>query len=86
MSSRESRVRLWSAVLWPSFVMAGVLEALVFALVDPQALGGNAAFQGLELSRQGVYTLAFFVFWAVIAAAGAMTTWLLRGEAPPPHR
>lgn len=60
------------AVLWPSFLMAGVLEALVFATVDPQqvhSLTGAA----LDLSAQAVYTLAFFAFWAVIAAACAMT-------------
>jgi hypothetical protein len=27
-------------VLWPAFMMAGVLEMLVFALVDPQQLHG----------------------------------------------
>lgn len=64
-------------VLWPSFVMAGVLETLVFALVDPATLtwfGGPP----VELPRQAVYTLSFFVFWAVIAAAGALTAMLSR--------
>lgn len=64
-------------VLWPSFVMAGVLETLVFALVDPATLtwfGGPP----VELPRQAVYTLSFFVFWAVIAAAGALTAMLAR--------
>lgn len=69
------------AILWPSFLMAGVLEALVFALVDPGSLrwmGGDV----LPLSATGVYTLAFFVFWAVIAAAGLLTR-LLEGD--PDH-
>jgi hypothetical protein len=60
------------AVLWPSFLMAGVLEMLVFSLVDPTLLrlpGGVA----LDWSPTAVYTVAFFVFWLVIAIAGALT-------------
>jgi hypothetical protein len=60
------------AVLWPAFLMAGLLETLVFALVDP----GNLRWLGgaqVELSNLAVYSLAFFVFWAVIAGAGALT-------------
>ncbi|HKX95285.1 MAG TPA: hypothetical protein VJM48_11325 [Methylibium sp.] len=61
-------------VLWPAFLMAGVMEMLVFAFVDPQAVHGV-----LEsgLPRAGVYTIAFFAFWAVIATAGAMTALLI---------
>lgn len=56
-------------VLWPAFFAAGVLEMLVFAFVDPSELhwiGGEA----LGMSRQAIYTLAFFLFWAIVAAAG----------------
>jgi hypothetical protein len=65
------------AVLWPSFVMAGVLEALVFVVVDPESLawfGGTP----VDLSRQAVYTVTFFIFWAVIAAAGGVSAMLTR--------
>lgn len=60
------------AILWPSFLMAGVLEALVFAMVDPASLHwfGGAQF---DLSASGVYSLAFFVFWGVVAIAGGLT-------------
>ena len=70
------------SVLWPAFVMAGVLEALVFSVVDPAALtwfGGNP----IDWPRQAVYTVSFFVFWAAIAAAGALTAMLVRGAAAP---
>ncbi len=69
------------AILWPSFLMAGVLEMLVFALVDPTTLrwmGGDV----LPLPTNAVYTLAFFVFWGVIAIAGLLTR-LLEGD--PAH-
>jgi len=72
-------------ILWPAFLMAGVLEVLVFALVDPQDLHwlGGAP---IEASRQAIYTLAFLAFWGVIALAAAITALLLErgGPAPPP--
>jgi len=65
-------------ILWPAFLMAGVLEMLVFVVVDPSDLrwfGGEA----LELSRQAVYTVTFLIFWGVIATAGALTALLSAG-------
>ena len=63
---------MWIA--WPAFLVAGLLEVLVFALVDPQDLHwfGHA----LSLSRQGVYTLAFFAFWALTMVSSGLTTLL----------
>lgn len=65
-----------SAVLWPSFLMAGVIEMLVFSLVDPADLHwlGGAA---VEASAQTVYSVAFLVFWGVIALASALTELVL---------
>ena len=61
-------------IVWPAFLVAGVLEALVFALVDPQDLRWFG--QPVELSRQGVYTLAFFVFWGITLVSSGLTTLL----------
>ena len=61
-------------IVWPAFLTACVLEMLVFAMVDPQDLHWFG--QPLALSRQGVYTVAFFVFWAVTTASGVLTTLL----------
>ena len=55
-------------------LFAGVLEMLVFAMVDPQDLHWFG--QPLALSRQGVYTLAFFAFWIITMASSALTTLL----------
>lgn len=63
---------MWIA--WPAFLMAGVIEMLVFALVDPQSLHWFG--QPLALSREAVYTLAFFVFWLLTMASSALTTLL----------
>lgn len=64
----------WMAVVWPAFLMACVLEIVVFALVDPQDLQWLGL--PLELPRKGVYTLAFFVFWAVTAVSSGLTALL----------
>lgn len=55
-----SRCMMW--VIWPAFLMAGLMEVLVFAMVDPQDLHWFG--QPVALSAQAVYTLAFFVFWS----------------------
>lgn len=63
---------MWIA--WPAFLVAGLLEMLVFALVDPQDLHWFG--HPLALSRQGVYTLAFLVFWGLTMVSSALTTLL----------
>ena len=66
-------------ILWPAFLMAGVLEMLVFAVVDPSGMHWFGA-DPVEWSRSAVYTVTFFIFWGVIATAGAITALL---ESPP---
>lgn len=73
MSPKAQRV---SSVLWPSFLMAAVMEIVVFASVDPGELHWVGE-QALPMSDAAVYSLAFFVFWAVIAAACVLTLRLL---------
>ena len=68
-----SRIAL--QILWPAFVAAGVMELLVFAHVDPADVHTLAG-APIELSRQAVYTMSFFGFWAVIALAIAVSCWL----------
>ena len=62
-------------ILWPAFLVAGVLETMVFAVIDPGDLrwfGGPP----IEWSAQAVYTVTFLIFWGAIATAGAMTALL----------
>ena len=63
---------MWIA--WPAFLVAGLLEMLVFALVDPQDLQWFG--HPLAVSRQGVYTFAFFAFWALTMVSSGLTTLL----------
>lgn len=73
----ERRLQHWGVVLWPSFVAAGLASMVFFAFVDPLQLG-RISFPGHTLSRELGYTVGFFMFWAVTAAASAVTCYLLR--------
>lgn len=71
----HDRPSLAMVVLWPAFLMAGVLEALIFALVDPSDLWVS---DHLGLSRQGTYTLCFLVLWVAISIAATISVLLSR--------
>lgn len=64
-------------ILWPAFLMAGVMEMLVFAVVDPGELHWFGGPQ-IDWPLQAVYTVSFLIFWFVIATAGALTVLLMR--------
>jgi hypothetical protein len=64
---------MWIA--WPAFLAAAMMEMLVFAFVDPLELHWLG---DLGWSRQAIYTLAFFSFWAVTLFSSLMTTMLGR--------
>ena len=72
-----SRVRRFAmAVAWSSFLAAGVLEALVFAVVDPHDLRWFGA-ATIELSAQAVYTVSFVIFWGVVALGASLALLLV---------
>lgn len=56
---------------WPSFLMAGVMEMIVFSMADPADLHWFGV--DIELSRQTVYAAGFFGFWFVISLSSALT-------------
>lgn len=69
MTSRALRI------LWPAFLVAGVLEMLVFAVVDPHDLrwfGGPS----IDWPPVAIYSITFLMFWGAIATAGALTALL----------
>ena len=62
-------------ILWPAFLVAGVLEMLVFAVVDPTDLrwfGGPP----IDWPAVAIYSVTFLMFWGAIATAGALTALL----------
>jgi hypothetical protein len=70
-------------IVWPSFLMAGVMEILVFSMVDPEDLQWFG--HQLEFSRQGIYTMAFFAFWLIISISGALSAMLSPQPSEPDH-
>ncbi len=64
-------------VLWPAFVMAGVLEMLVFVVVDPEQFKWFGTVP-LGWSSEAIYSITFVIFWVVIAISAAITQWLAR--------
>jgi len=70
-------------IVWPSFLMAGVMEILVFSMVDPEDLQWFG--HQLEFSRQGIYTMAFFAFWLIISISGALSAMLSSQPSEPDH-
>ena len=66
-------------ILWPSFIVGGVAETIFFTAFDPAVLLGSADDAGY--SRTAVYTLGFFLFWALAAASSAFTCFLQRTSA-----
>jgi hypothetical protein len=68
-------LRLTISILWPSFIAAGIGIGIIFTLVDPMeliVLGEN-----IRASRSAVYTIGFFIIWAIAAMAAAMSCFLL---------
>ena len=68
------RPRQWLLVLWPAFLAACLLEALVFSMVDPNELHwfGHA----LQSGRQAIYSMAFFAFWLISMVCSGLVLWL----------
>lgn len=74
---RQRLIQQWGAILWPSFIAAGVASVVFFALVDPLRLQA-ISFPGSVISRELGYTAGFFMFWAVTLLSSAVTGYLLR--------
>jgi hypothetical protein len=63
-------------VIWPAFLVAAVAEAIFFTVFDPFELHFFGA--TLDLSREAIYAMGFFGFWALGIASSALTVFLER--------
>jgi hypothetical protein len=61
-------------IAWPSALGAALMEMLVFSVLDPMDIPSVS--NAMVVSSQGVYSLAFFVFWAAISFACTLTLFL----------
>ena len=63
-------------VLWPAFIVGGLMTMIFFALVDPDDIGLFGRSFGLD--RTAVYSIGYFLFWAFAAGSSALTCFLQR--------
>ena len=58
-------------ILWPSFIVAGAMDVLLFAFYDPM----QVIYQGAALfdSRLAAYSATFFIFWLFGASSSILT-------------
>ena len=64
------------AIFWPSFLTSGVATGTFFTLFDPLDLLQIAGLP--EISRMGVYSIGFFLFWLLTAITCALTCYFRR--------
>ena len=64
-------------ILWPSFLVGGLGEAIFFTVFDPKEL--YLFGEPSSLSRLAVYSIGFFLCWGFAAASSALTCLLQRG-------
>lgn len=74
MSRRTLHV---AQILWPAFFMAGVLEMMVFSVLDPSLIHIGT----WEPDARTVYSAAFLVFWGVLSVSGALSHLMMRDDA-----
>jgi len=61
------------AILWPSFITAGIATVLFTTAFDPAVI-----FIDYDISRLGIYTICFFLFWSLGAITAASTCYFLK--------
>jgi hypothetical protein len=69
------RLRLVIWILWPSFLVAGIAEGLLFTAIHPEEI--LLFGEPLGISNEGIYTLGFFMIWVFCALSSALTIFVL---------
>jgi len=70
------RIQKIVAILWPSFLVAGVATVLFFTVFDPERLLMDKSWG--NISRLGAYSIGFFLFWLLTASSCALTCYFMR--------
>lgn len=63
------------AVLWPSFLMAGIATILFTTAFDPVEI---SIFADNEIGRLGAYSICFFLFWFFGILSSTATCYFLK--------
>ncbi len=73
---RRSRAQILSAIIWPSFLVAGAANSLFFVFIDPLLIASELGLE--DSSAMATYSRGFFCFWALTLCTSACTHYLLR--------
>lgn len=76
MTHETPKIQRIIAILWPSFLTAGLATVLFFAAFDPRLLLMDTRFS--DISRLGAYTIGFFLFWLLTASSCMLTCYFQR--------
>ncbi len=69
------RAIMW--ILWPSFLAAGLLSGVVFALVEPADI---SIFGYIPVSIEWVYAGGFFLFWIMAAFSSILSLFMVNSR------
>ena len=61
------------AIIWPSFITGGIATVLFTVAFDPAEI-----FIDYDISRLGIYTICFFLFWILGAITATATVYFLK--------
>lgn len=70
------RVQQVVAVMWPSFLTAGIATILFFTAFDPEVILPVSGYHAV--SRTAAYSIGFFCFWILTASSCALTCYFQR--------
>ena len=74
--SETPPIQIFSALLWPSFIAAGLATIVFFTALDPVAV---LECKGAPpLSHTAAYSLGFFGFWLLCLTSSAATAYYLK--------
>jgi hypothetical protein len=76
MTSTRPRIQSVIAVLWPSFITAGVATVIFFTAFDPVDILADIGQS--QMTRMYAYSVGFFLFWALTAASSLLTCYFQR--------
>ncbi len=70
------RIQKIIAVLWPSFITAGIATVLFFTFFDPMDILAETGHP--ESTRLAAYSIGFFLFWLLTASTSLLTCYFQR--------
>jgi hypothetical protein len=82
--ARITRTKALIAIIWPSFLVAGVFTGVLFAFVDPYVLMYEVGVD--STSRLTGYSLAFLYFWVAGMVAAFFAMYILCTPEPGSRR